>query len=162
MKFYVRFFTLASRLNLYSALNLTILHTNDVHARIAQFNAFGSDCRPQDADAGACFGGEARRLTKVKEIRSQRPNVLLLGAGDRFVGTLWFTQFKGIADSTLMNRFPYDAMVCFSKQASKFIMKSAKYNAFGCTIQYKEQHNNDVQKQILRQYNVVYIGVIKR
>lgn len=109
---FVKLLLLASALRLFATFDLTILHTNDVHARIGQFNAFGSDCRPQDADAGACFGGEARRLTKVKEIRSQRPNVLLLDGGDRFVGTLWFTQFKGIADSTFMNRFPYDAM-CF-------------------------------------------------
>ena len=115
-KVYVRFLTLSLALRLCAAFDLTILHTNDVHARIAQFNAFGSDCGPQDADAGACFGGEARRLTKVKEIRTQRPNVLLLDAGDRFVGTLWFTQFKGIADSTFMNRFPYDAMVCIFQQ----------------------------------------------
>ena len=111
VKLYVRFLLLTSALRLCAAFDLTILHTNDVHARIEQFNAFGSECRAQDAEAGACFGGEARRLTKVNEIRSQRPNVLLLDGGDRFVGTLWFTQFKGIADSTFMNRFPYDAMV---------------------------------------------------
>ena len=111
VKLYVRFLLLTSALRLCAAFDLTILHTNDVHARIQQFNAFGSECRAQDAEAGACFGGEARRMTKVNEIRSQRPNVLLLDGGDRFVGTLWFTQFKGIADSTFMNRFPYDAMV---------------------------------------------------
>ena len=71
VKFYMKFLLLASALRLFATFDLTILHTNDVHARIGQFNAFGSDCRPQDADAGACFGGEARRLTKVKEIRSQ-------------------------------------------------------------------------------------------
>ena len=98
-------------LNICIAFNLTVLHTNDVHARIEQFNAYGSECRDQDLQDGACFGGEARRLTKVKQIRSQRPNVLLLDAGDRFVGTLWFTKYKGLADSFFMNRFPYDAMV---------------------------------------------------
>ena len=94
-----------------NCFNLTILHTNDVHARIEQFNAYGSECKEKDAQEGACFGGEARRMTKVTELRAQRPNVLLLDGGDRFVGTLWFTKYKGIADSFFMNRFPYDAMV---------------------------------------------------
>ena len=52
--------------------------------------------------------------TKVAEIRSQRSNVLLLDGGDRFVGTLWFTQYKGLADSFFINRYPYDAMVSVS------------------------------------------------
>lgn len=100
----------AVTLNVCCTFDLTILHTNDIHARIEQFNAFGSECKAQDALDSACFGGEARRLTKVNEIRSQRPNVLLLDAGDRFLGTLWFTQYQGLADSFFMNRFPYDAM----------------------------------------------------
>ena len=91
--------------------NLTILHTNDIHARIEQFNAYGSECSEKNAQEGACFGGEARRMTKVAEIRSQRSNVLLLDGGDRFVGTLWFTQYRGLADSFFINRYPYDAMV---------------------------------------------------
>ena len=49
--------------------------------------------------------------TKVAEIRSKRSNVLLLDGGDRFVGTLSFTQYKGLADSFFINRYPYDAMV---------------------------------------------------
>ena len=95
--------------------NLTILHTNDIHARIEQFNAYGSECSEKNAQEGACFGGEARRMTKVAEIRSQRSNVLLLDGGDRFVGTLWFTQYRGLADSFFINRYPYDAMVSVSR-----------------------------------------------
>ena len=98
-------------LDFINCFKLTILHTNDVHARIEQFNAFGSACTDNDAQEGACFGGEARRMTKVTELKAQHTNVLLLDGGDRFLGTLWFTKYKGIADSFFMNRFPYDAMV---------------------------------------------------
>nr|XP_054753897.1 snake venom 5'-nucleotidase-like [Lytechinus pictus] len=63
---------------------LTVLHTNDVHARIEQFNKYGSECSQEDAEDGACFGGVARRATKVKEIRNRVTNVLLLDGGDQY------------------------------------------------------------------------------
>ncbi len=89
---------------------LVILHTNDVHARIEQFNKYGGTCKPDDAQEGKCFGGVARRMTKIREIREQEPNVLLLDAGDEFLGTLFFYYYQGQATAEFMNRLGYDAM----------------------------------------------------
>ena len=41
-------------------LNLTILHTNDVHGRLAQTPPFGSQCSPQHIAENKCRGGAAR------------------------------------------------------------------------------------------------------
>ena len=90
---------------------LTILHTNDVHARFDEFNKYGTNCSPEDAAAGKCFGGVARRHTKVTEIRSTHENVLFLDAGDQFMGTLWFYVYEGKATSYFMNRLGYDVSV---------------------------------------------------
>lgn len=90
--------------------DLTIMHTNDVHARFEQFNRFGADCSEDDATAGACFGGVARRVTKIKEIRATYDNTLLLDGGDQFQGTQWFYFYQGRATSHFMNRLGYDAM----------------------------------------------------
>lgn len=91
--------------------DLTILHTNDVHARIEQCNKYGGSCSQKDANAGKCFGGVARRKTKIDEIRAQKPNTLLLDGGDQFQGTLWFYIYKGSEAAHFMKRLQYDCMV---------------------------------------------------
>ncbi|MGN9864008.1 multifunctional 2',3'-cyclic-nucleotide 2'-phosphodiesterase/3'-nucleotidase/5'-nucleotidase [Bacillus swezeyi] len=68
---------------------LTVMHTNDTHAHL------------DDA---------ARRAAKVKEIRSETENNVLLDAGDVFSGDLYFTKWNGLADLKLMNLMGYDAM----------------------------------------------------
>ncbi|ANU10093.1 5'-nucleotidase [Planococcus antarcticus DSM 14505] len=68
---------------------LTIMHTNDTHANLDKV---------------------ANRATLVKQIREEKPNNLLLDAGDVFSGTLYFNAFEGQADLPLMNLMKYDAM----------------------------------------------------
>ena len=90
---------------------LTVLHTNDVHARVMQFSSSGGSCSEEDAAAGECFGGVARRVTKIDEIRAEGGNMLLVDAGDQFLGTLFYTQYKGEEAQRFMNQMAYDAMV---------------------------------------------------
>ena len=94
--------------------NLTILHTNDVHARVEQTNKYGGSCSDKDAKANKCFGGVARRKTVLDEIRSKEQNVLLLDGGDQYQGTLWFNVYKGNEAKIFMNALGYDAMVSCS------------------------------------------------
>ncbi|WP_416145300.1 5'-nucleotidase C-terminal domain-containing protein [Planococcus koreensis] len=68
---------------------LTIMHTNDTHANLDQV---------------------AKRAGIVNDIRSKKPNNLLLDAGDVFSGTLYFNTFQGQADAEMMNLMGYDAM----------------------------------------------------
>lgn len=89
---------------------LTVLHTNDVHGRVAEFDSFGSACGEEAAAAGECFGGVARRATKIDEIRSEADNVILVDGGDQFQGTLFYTRYKGGAAERFMNALGYDAM----------------------------------------------------
>ncbi|XP_061195055.1 snake venom 5'-nucleotidase-like [Saccostrea echinata] len=86
---------------------LTVLHTNDVHARIQEMNAFGGQC---SSGSSNCFGGVARIKTKVEELRREHRNTLLLDAGDQYQGTLWFTHYGGYVTHTMMNLIGYDAM----------------------------------------------------
>lgn len=69
--------------------SLTIMHTNDTHAHLADV---------------------ARRATLVKQIRSEGGNSLLVDAGDVFSGDLYFTKWAGLADVQFMNLMGYDAM----------------------------------------------------
>lgn len=90
---------------------LTILHTNDIHAHLAAFDALGAFCDQDKAAKGACLGGTARLATAVAAERAKGGNTVLLDAGDQFQGTLFFTVFKGKANAVVMNRLGYDAMV---------------------------------------------------
>ncbi|WP_397537187.1 bifunctional metallophosphatase/5'-nucleotidase [Rummeliibacillus pycnus] len=68
---------------------LSVMHTNDTHAHLDNI---------------------AKRTTAIKNVRAEKPNSLLLDAGDVFSGTLYFNEFKGQADLKFMNALGYDAM----------------------------------------------------
>lgn len=82
-------------------VQLTILHTNDVHSRIEPF--------PMDGSRNQGMGGVARRAALIKKIRTEQPNVLLLDAGDIFQGTPYFNMFGGELEMKLMSDMGYDA-----------------------------------------------------
>ncbi|XP_045919276.1 snake venom 5'-nucleotidase-like [Micropterus dolomieu] len=89
-----------------ATFEVTLLHTNDNHARIEETSEDSGKCLPD----GPCFGGVARRFTKVSEIRKREKNVLFLDAGDQFQGTVWFNYYKGAEAAHFMNKLGYDAM----------------------------------------------------
>lgn len=82
--------------------DITILYTNDTHARLDPF--------PKNAKEFAGLGGIARRASLIKKIRWAQKNVLLLDAGDVFHGTSWFDVYGGGVDFKLMTEMNYDAM----------------------------------------------------
>ncbi|XP_063404663.1 snake venom 5'-nucleotidase-like [Mytilus trossulus] len=89
-----------------TTFDLTILHTNDVHAHYDEINTSGGRCN----NIGNCYGGMARIKHKVDEIKRLYPNTLFLDAGDQYQGTVWFTEFGGTIVHTYMNLLGYDAM----------------------------------------------------
>lgn len=82
-------------------IQLTILHTNDVHSRIEPF--------PMDGSRNEGLGGAARRATLIQKIRSEVEHSLLLDAGDIFQGTPYFNFFLGELEFKLMSAMKYDA-----------------------------------------------------
>lgn len=93
---------------------LNILHTNDLHNRIESINEYDSTCDQEAKDAGECFGGVARVVSKVNElrdrIRSEGGNVIVLDAGDQYQGSLFYTTYKGKDVAEFMSAIGYDAM----------------------------------------------------
>ncbi|NNU79977.1 multifunctional 2',3'-cyclic-nucleotide 2'-phosphodiesterase/5'-nucleotidase/3'-nucleotidase [Halovulum dunhuangense] len=90
--------------------SLTILHTNDFHARFEPISAYDSTCSEEDNTAGECFGGSARLVTAVAQARARSNNSILVDGGDQFQGTLFYTYYKGAAAAEMMNKMGYDAM----------------------------------------------------
>lgn len=91
-------------------LDLTLLHTNDFHARVDQYNRNGARCKPADEAGGLCIAGVARLATVVEGIRAARDHVLFLDAGDQFQGSLFFTVFGADVLTATMTALGYDAM----------------------------------------------------
>ena len=60
---------------------LTILHTNDFHARFEPISKYDSGCSAEDNTAGECFGGSARLVTAVEEARARNENTVLFDGG---------------------------------------------------------------------------------
>jgi len=81
-------------------IDVTILHTNDVHAHYDPFEPWGEVMQ----------GGVAHLATAVADIRGDERNVLLLDAGDQFQGTLFFTVGGASVVADVMNAVGYDAM----------------------------------------------------
>ncbi len=89
---------------------LTVLHTNDFHARFEPVNRFDSACSREDDEAGKCFGGSARLVSAIRAAKARSENYILVDGGDQFQGSLFYTQYKGQAAAEMMNRMGYDAM----------------------------------------------------
>ena len=90
--------------------SLTILHTNDFHARFEPISKYDSGCSTEDNDAGKCFGGTARLITAVADARARSDNSILVDGGDQFQGTLFYTYYKGTMAAEFMNQLGYDGM----------------------------------------------------
>ncbi|WP_082193078.1 5'-nucleotidase C-terminal domain-containing protein [Bacillus rubiinfantis] len=71
------------------AIDLTIMHVNDTHANVEKY---------------------PKLTTAVNEVRAEKPDALLVDAGDVFSGTLYFNKYLGKADLEFMNKLGYDAM----------------------------------------------------
>ena len=91
-------------------LTVSILHTNDFHSRLNPVTIDGSNCRPADAQAHKCYGGIARIATELGRLRATSPNPLVLDAGDRFQGSLFYNYYKSAALKPFFELLRYDAM----------------------------------------------------
>lgn len=73
---------------------LTILHTNDFHARFELVSKYDSGCGAGDNAEGKCFGGSAHLVTAIDEACARSDNSILVDGGDQFQGTLFYTYYK--------------------------------------------------------------------
>ena len=82
-------------------INISILHTNDLHCHIEPFS--------EGNENTAGKGGLARISEMVKRVKSSNENTLLFDAGDMFQGTPYYNYFKGELMLQLMSAAGYDA-----------------------------------------------------
>ncbi|WJQ13799.1 5'-nucleotidase C-terminal domain-containing protein [Geobacillus stearothermophilus] len=129
---------------------LTIMHTNDTHAHLDNI---------------------ARRITAIKQVRQEKPNSLLLDAGDVFSGTLYFNEFNGLADLEFMNLAGYDAMTFGNHEFDKGtailanFVKGAKFPFVSANVDFSKDENlkvsfrNEISSN--PENGKIYNGIIK-
>lgn len=83
-------------------IQLTVLHSNDVHSQIDPF--------PENHSRFPGKGGFARRLAYVQQVRRDDPQAMVFDSGDFFQGTPYFNFYKGKLEIELMNRMGLDAV----------------------------------------------------
>jgi 2',3'-cyclic-nucleotide 2'-phosphodiesterase (5'-nucleotidase family) len=88
--------------------SITIVHTNDIHAHMAQFNALGNDCSAHEIASNKCYGGASRIISLVQQVREAKKNVYLMDGGDQFQGTMFYKYYKGNVTHRFMNELDYD------------------------------------------------------
>ncbi|XP_026314215.1 apyrase-like [Hyposmocoma kahamanoa] len=85
---------------------LDIIHYNDFHARFQETAVHYPTCRFNN---GSCLGGFPRLYKEISTLLKEKPNALLLNAGDSFQGTYWYTLLKWNVTQEFMNLLPHDA-----------------------------------------------------
>ncbi|WP_022850055.1 NAD nucleotidase [Limisalsivibrio acetivorans] len=90
-----------------SGKSIKIVHVNDVHSHL---DAATYDVTLDNETTRIELGGIEKVAQKIKELRQQSSNTLVLHAGDAVQGTLYYTLFKGEADAEVMNEIGFDAM----------------------------------------------------
>nr|XP_033793675.1 5'-nucleotidase isoform X2 [Geotrypetes seraphini] len=143
-----------------NGFELTLLHTNDVHARVEQSSRDSGRCAPHEG----CYGGVARRLSKVREVRAREPHVLLLDAGDQYQGTVWFNYFKGEEAVRFMNYLQYDAMALGNHEFDNGVegllnplLKMAEFPILSANIKSDEQLSPNITGYYLP-YKILQVG----
>lgn len=127
-------------------INISILHTNDMHSRIEPF--------PKNDPKYADLGGFARLSSTIKKARDQEDNVILLDAGDIFQGTPYFNLYGGEVEFKLMSNMGYYASTLgnhdFDNGIDGLVSKLpyASFQFINC--------NYDVSNTILKDHVVPY------
>ncbi|KRY26807.1 Snake venom 5'-nucleotidase [Trichinella spiralis] len=149
------------------SLQLTLIHTNDVHSRFTPINNELKDCTAADIAANECFGGAAKRMTAVRRIRKKYKNVLFLDAGDQYQGTLWYVLFRHKAIADVMNALRYDAMALGNHEFDHALagllplLREAKFPIMAANV----ASDNEELQALLKPYTIftfddVKVGVI--
>ena len=82
-------------------VQISILHTNDMHCHIEPF--------PESDSRNGGKGGMTRLSGIIEQFRAENPNTFLFDAGDMFQGTPYFNYYKGELMLKMMSKMGYDA-----------------------------------------------------
>lgn len=133
---------------------LTLVHTNDTHAHLEPMELTLSGKRVR-------VGGVAQRVALFDRLRAERRNLLFLDAGDVFQGTLYFNQYRGLADRYFMHRMLYRVMTLGNHEFNlgpgplADFLRGAKFRVVSANVDVSREPR---LKGLLAPYAVVQVG----
>ena len=93
-----------------TAARIALLHMNDFHSRHLAIAGNSAACR----EGAACYGGSARLAAAVAEGRAEAASAgraaMLLDGGDQFMGSLFYTHHRGLAEAAVQRAIGTAAM----------------------------------------------------
>ena len=147
------------------SFQMTILHVNDTHSHL------------EGSEASLALNGEktyteiagfSRLTSKVKDVRAETPNVMVLHAGDAVQGTLYFTKYKGRAEVDFNNLIAFDAMTVGNHEFDKGsevlanFIRAAKFPvlAANCDVSGNQNLNGLIRSYIIKEVGGNEVGII--
>lgn len=139
-------------------INLTLLHTNDIHGAFL----------PEAVD-GVATGGISLMSGYVKEKREINDNTLFAIAGDMFRGSVIDSEYKGLSTIELMNRLMPDVVTIGNHEVDYglahllFIEKCARFPIINANLFIKTNHVRLFNPYIHLEkggIKVMFIGII--
>ncbi|SDF22902.1 5'-nucleotidase [Thermus arciformis] len=133
---------------------LTLVHTNDTHAHLEPVELTLSGKKTP-------VGGVARRIALFDRLRASRRNLLFLDAGDVFQGTLYFNQYRGLADRYFMHRALYRVMALGNHEFDlgpgplADFLKGARFKVVSANVDVSQEPR---LKGLFAPYAVVQVG----
>ncbi len=130
--------------------NITIVHINDTHAKIAEGKYDGM--------------GFAKVAEKVNAVRAENPNTLLLDGGDVLHGTTFATLEKGASVLKLMNAMKYDAMVAgnhdfnYGQERLLELSNDANFPILGANV-IKEDGSALLDQYVIKEFDGVKVAI---
>ena len=97
-------------------LSITILHVGDTHSYVIPHDVM---LKINGQNTLVTLGGWSLMAAAIEDIRLRDKNVMLLHSGDTIEGTIWSTNFSGLADFEAMNELKFDAVVLGNHEFSK-------------------------------------------
>jgi 2',3'-cyclic-nucleotide 2'-phosphodiesterase (5'-nucleotidase family) len=151
---------LTTRMAAADRMQLTILHTNDIHGHIASWRGWEGDL------AGRTLGGFDRLATAVARLRHESKNVLLLDAGDAVSDTLAAGSTEGKTVIELMNEVRYDAMTLgnhepdFGMDVLRQRIGEARFDVVAANVVDNHSKQLFTKPYVLRSVGGVKVGIL--
>ena len=158
------------------AVQLTILHTSDIHSRLFEYNFSPSftDETLGLADGSGPYGGIAEISTILHDQRMKAGRVLHLDSGDSFQGAIVFNEFSGEAEFRTLSEAGLDAAVLANHEFDKgawnlasqiaafasFPVLAGNYNFENAELPYASELENVTVPSVMFDLDGLRVGVI--
>jgi 5'-nucleotidase / UDP-sugar diphosphatase len=141
-------------------VQLTILHTNDIHGHIDSWRGWDGEL------TGLTVGGFDRLATAVARVRNESKNVVLLDAGDVIGDTLAAASTKGKALIDLMNEVRYDAMTLgnhepdFGMDILRQRIREARFDVLAANVIESGSKQLFTKPYVVRSFGGLKVGIL--